>query len=105
MKKAGARPAFLRGVKYYFLSAGAGSAAFGASAGAVGDAPVAPVPGGLASGLASAGAGVGAGGGAAVLGAGAAGGGVTTFSSFLLQAVRAIATQAARRSERFIVIL
>jgi hypothetical protein len=38
-----------------------------------------------------------------VLGAGAAGGGTTVFSSFLLQAERPIATQAAmRRSERFI---
>jgi len=76
--------------------------------------PVAPVAdedvpaGGPASAFgASAGAGVGVGaevvgaGGGAVLGAGDAGGGVTAFSSFLLQAERPIARQAMSTSERF----
>ena len=46
------------------------------------------------------GAGVGV--GAVVVEGEEAGGGVTTFSSFLLQAVRPIATRATTRSERFI---
>jgi hypothetical protein len=73
--------------------------------GAVGGVPVAPVlPGALVSALGAspgAGEGVTGGVGAVVLGAGAAGGGVTVFSSFLLQAERPIARQATSRSERF----
>jgi hypothetical protein len=67
--------------------------------------PVEPLPDVLVS---APGAGVGVGAvvegedveGAGALGAGA-GGGVTTFSSLLLQAVRPTATRAAMRSERF----
>ena len=59
--------------------------------------PVAPVPDVEAS---APGAGVGV--GAVVVEGADAGGGVTTFSSFLLQAVRPIATRATTRSERFI---
>jgi hypothetical protein len=111
------KPAFTAGFAQphrvsYFFSAGVGSADFGVSVvagpdepGAVGGVPVAPVlPGALVSALgASPGAGVGVTGGvgAVVLGAGAAGGGVTVFSSFLLQAERPIARQATSRSERF----
>jgi hypothetical protein len=59
---------------------------------------VLPVPGAV---LSAPGAGVGV--GAVVEGAAGAvaGGGVTTLSSFLLQAVRPTATMAAIRSERF----
>jgi hypothetical protein len=46
--------------------------------------------------------GAGVGDGAVVVEGVEAGGGVTTFSSFLLQAVRPIATRATTRSERFI---
>jgi hypothetical protein len=60
---------------------------------------VEPVPGAVVV-VSAPGAGVGDGVGAVVVGAGA-GGGVTTFSSFLLQAVRPIATRATIRSERF----
>ena len=101
----------------YFFSAGVGSDDFGVSVapgevepGAAGGEPVAPVLPGLpvsafgASPGAGVGAGVAGGAGAVVLGAGD-GGGVTVFSSFLLQAERAIATQATRRSERFMFVL
>jgi hypothetical protein len=61
--------------------------------------PAAPVP--LVDDESAPGAGVGV--GAVVVEGVDAGGGVTTFSSFLLQAVRPIATRATTRSERFII--
>jgi hypothetical protein len=97
--------------RLYFFSPGVGSADLVGSAGVIGLVlpgasgadPVAPVDGAPASAFgASAGAGLGVA-GAEVLGAGAGGGGVTVVSSFLLQAVRPIAKQAIRRSERFMV--
>jgi hypothetical protein len=58
--------------------------------------PVAPVPE-----VDESAPGAGVGDGAVVVEGADAGGGVTTFSSFLLHAVRPIATRATTRSERF----
>jgi hypothetical protein len=107
MKKAGSTSRLFCRVQPYFLSAGFDSLGE-LGVGAIGDVlvalelvlPVGDVVLVVFVASAGAGAGVGAGAGAATGGVGA-GGGVTIFSSFL-QATRATASMAARRSERFI---
>jgi hypothetical protein len=110
MKKAGSRAGFLFQARAYFLSSDFDS---------LGEAGVVPIgdvvlleleleppmpdvlpaePGVVDVSAPGAGVGEGA---VVVEGAVDAGGGVTTFSSFLLQAVRPIATRATIRSERF----
>jgi hypothetical protein len=64
--------------------------------------PVAPVPE-VELDASAPGAGVGVGAVVVVDGEDAGGGVVTVFSSFLLQAVRPIATRATTRSERFMI--
>lgn len=105
MKKAGSRAGFLLHAEAYFFSSGFDSLGEAGDEGVVPIGvllelelePVAPVP---EVDVSAPGAGVGVG-AVVVEGAVGAGGGVTTFSSFLLQAVRAIARAAAMRSERF----
>jgi hypothetical protein len=100
----------LRFEKLYFLSAGFVSGdEDGVSAAGAGAEPLAALeeaaPVALASAFGASGAGVGAGVavGAGVLGA-SAGGGVTTFVSSFLQAVRPSATRAATMSERVMLL-